>query len=188
MVDIEPQFRSTEAALRHLCRFNYEQYAPTPLAWLNGEPGSEGKGMAGFDGAATAGLIGSYLATLPQLWRRLLMARHTPSSVPCECGSMCCSKSKLAPVWLYETAWISATVFLDLNMPRVRENLKVRDQLIMRYFKVKQRSMKELALMAGVHENTMTHYFSQLTILLHKEEKAAHQAINERLESAGLVG
>ena len=95
-------------------------------------------------------MVGAQLATLPQLWRRILIARYSPRASPCECGRTCCRGYKLNGRWLIEVAWLSATIFLDLDLPLLNEKQKIKDAMVIRYFGQKDRNMEELARQAGV--------------------------------------
>lgn len=181
-----PLFRDTVSALRFAFRLDYENYDTSMLADLAAGPRSgTGSGLGGLEAAGTAGLIGAQLVSLPQLWRRILIARHCHRS---KCCPTCGTDDKIKTMeWLIEVSWISATVWLEIQIPRLKYMVKVRDGMVRRYFG-DTILLKTLAKEAGVTENTMTQYNNQLVTELKKEEKAAHHAIDERLRNTGLVG
>lgn len=193
-------FRDAESALRFLFRIEYENYERSLLADLASGPRPNGRGLAGLDGAGNAGIIGAQLATLPQLWRRILTVRSLVRQTRCECGRSCCSGVKTNPRWLVEVAWISETVFLDLQLPLLREKRRVREALVCLYFRsgnVAARllgidagkvNFQKVADVAGIHRNTLSDYNSQLCTILGREEKQAWSSIEERMQSAGIVG
>ena len=185
----EPLFPDAAAALKFLTRVQYENFERSVLADLASGPRPFGRGLGGLEGAGTAGLIGAQLATLPQLHRRILLAKYAPRASECECGRACCQGWKANAHWLIEVAWVSATVWLELQMPLLKDKQKIKDAMVVRYFGNRdKKNMEELAKAAGVHRNTLSEYNNQLVTLLKKEEKAAYGAIEERLISAGLVG
>ena len=183
----EALFHDAVAAMKFYTRFEYEQYERSMLADMT-SPRPFGRGLGGLEGAGTAGMVGAQLATLPQLWRRILIARYTPRASPCECGRTCCRGYKPNGRWLIEVAWLSATIFLDLDLPLLNEKQKIKDAMVIRYFGQKDRNMEELARQAGVHRNTMSEYNNQLVTVLKHAEKSGYGALEERLISAGLVG
>ena len=182
-----PLFRDVEAALRFAFRYEYEQFERTALANMASGPSPEGRGLGGLDGAATCGMIGAQLATMPQLWRRILVARFALKEVKCNCMRLCCRGYTWNGRWLIEVAWISATVFMDLKAPLLRGKDAVRDKLCMRYFGRRDETMQTLANAAGVHLNTLSEYNNQLVTTLKGEERRAYDGITERLKTAELI-
>ncbi len=178
-------FRSVDDALKFAFRFEYEAYERSALAQLASGPSSPGKGLGGLDGAATAGIIGMHLATIPQLWRRILIARYSPRSTECECGRSCCSGYKPNHLWQSEITWLSESVLMALTA--TISNRRLRNGIVLKYFGQRIK-LGELADYCKVHRDTASDHAHKIITMLKVEEKAAYNAIDERLRSVGMIG
>jgi hypothetical protein len=186
-----PQFRSVDAALRFYCDANTAAYELSSPELIGGDK-PEGNGLCGLDGAGTRGIIGANLATLAQLWRRILLAKYTRAEVPCICFRSCCSKFKLNPPWAIEIIWISETIMLDLSATLLRQKPYLRQDIVERYFGRKHNARKltnkEIATRSSVSERTVASFTADVAIRLRIEEQRGYAAIDERLRSAKVVG
>jgi len=187
-----PAFRSIDAAMRFYCDANTENYQASTLADLIGGSRPQGNGLGGLDGAAERGIIGANLATLPQVWRRILLARYSRSEVSCDCLRSCCSKYKLNPPWAIEVIWLGETVMLDLTAPLLRQKPNLRQDIVGRYFNRKHNGRKltnkEIANRSKVSERTVASFTADIAVRLRMEEQRAYSAMDERLRTAKLVG
>lgn len=95
----EKLFRTPVDAL--IFAFNYSmQQQGRPLADRMASPGGRsGKGLAGNDGAAQAGMIWYELQRMPEVEVAVLVARFAPRSMPCTCTNACCSGYTPNPAW-----------------------------------------------------------------------------------------
>lgn len=191
-----PQFRDIDGALKFaFSYYDYEQYQRTSMAIMAGGPQPEGKGLSGFDGAATIGILFTHLGQIPQLWRRILLARFMPRTSEC----LSCASKIDHPRWLGEIDWISYALVdvLDSNVPPY----KLRTACVMKYFESRKRGKQgilgndhsavriaDVADVCRIHRNTAARHYDRIKAILKQEEKQAYNAFDERLRSAGLVG
>lgn len=178
-------FPDVDAALKWAFRLEYGAYERSSLADLAGGPKPDGRGLGGLDGAATAGIIGVHLSTIPQLWRRILIARYAVRSAVCECGRLCCSGKQPNPAWQAEIVWLAESVMVALS--GCISNRRLRHGIVLKYFGQKVR-LGELADYCHVNRDTASDQCHKVVAMLKAEEKAAYAAIDERLRSVGLVG
>src|SRR5262245_5671313 len=85
----EPAFTSAHAALKFAFNFSHGTLKRGVLAQMLGGGGS-GRGLAGLDGAAQAGMIQCELGALSKIRRSILAAKFAPQHEPCACRSPCC--------------------------------------------------------------------------------------------------
>lgn len=178
-------FRGVDEALKFAFRYEYEQYERTALAQMASGPVPESKGLSGLDGAATCGIIGVHLGTMPQLWRRILIARYAPRASECDCGRPCCCGHKPNPKWQAEITWLSESVLMALTA--CVSNRRLRNGIVLKYFGQRVR-LGELADYCHVHRNTASDQAHKIVSMLKAEEKSAYASIDERLRSVGLIG
>lgn len=181
----KPQFRSVDEALKFAFRFEYESYERSALATLAGGPSPEGNGLGGLEGAATCGIIGVHLGTMPQLWRRILIARYAPKASECDCGRPCCCGHRPNPKWQAEITWLSESVLLALTA--TVSNRRLRNGIVLKYFGQRVK-LGELADYCHVHRDTASDHAHKIITMLKAEEKQAYAAIDERLRNVGMVG
>ena len=183
-----PAFRSIDAAMRFYCDANTAIYETSSFADLVDGVMSQGNGLGGFDGAATCGIIGANLATIPQLWRRSLIARYSNKEKDCDCLRKCCQGWTLHPVFVNETAWISASIATsELLLPSLKNDPRFRESVVRRFFGHRRWTLQDIADLHGLHTNTVKNGFDKVVLILRKEEKRAYAAIDERLRFTGLV-
>ncbi len=178
-------FRSVDDALKFAFRFEYEAYERSALAQMASGPSPQGKGLGGLDGAATVGIIGVHLSTIPQLWRRILIARYAPKATECDCGRPCCSGHRPNPAWQSEITWLAESVLLALTA--TISNRRLRNGIVLKYFGQRVK-LGELADYCKVHRDTASDHAHKIISMLKAEERAAYNAIEERLRNVGMVG
>ena len=181
----EAPFRDVDGALKFYCNFQYEAYERTGLAQMASGPSPNGKGLAGLDGAATCGIIGVHLSTIPQLWRRILIARYSPRAKECVCGNLCCQGHRPNPMWQAEIIWIAESVLLALT--GTVSNARLRKGIVLKHFGQRVK-LGELADYCRVNRDTASDHCHKIVTMLKAEEKSAYAAIDERLRSVGMVG
>lgn len=163
----DPLFKCAHDALAFAYRYNFQQYAPTPVAKLmRGKIGS-GKGLVGVDGAAQAGIIRGLIEPLD----------------PCEKAAIC-AKYAFEPkelLWARNTLIVPALTAL----PTGAHNRRMVDALVQRYFGRKVK-LKELAAQYGIHHNTMTQRWACIKRQLTQIEYRAIDRAEEILIDAGL--
>ena len=94
-----PLFASAEAALRFALNFRADHYV-RPVMNRHAAPAcGVGKGLAGLDGAAQAGMIRRALSALGSHAEAVLVARMAVPRQRCECGAACCAGTRPNPVW-----------------------------------------------------------------------------------------
>ena len=190
--EVHCQFRSVDAALRFYCDGNTAAYESSSLADLIGGSRPDGNGLGGLDGAGERGIIGANLATLPQLWRRLLLAKFTKPEVPCRCLRSCCSKVKINGAWAIEIAYIGETVMVDLSAPLLRQKPILREDIIGRFCNRRYAGEKltnaQIAKRHEISERTVQSYSSSICGMLKTEYQRAYSSFDERLRNAKVVG
>ncbi|MFA5633487.1 MAG: hypothetical protein WC997_18520 [Porticoccaceae bacterium] len=107
-----------------------------------------GKGLAGLDGAAQAGMILWQLRVLSNLHQAILCARFSPQDEPCPC----CQNPKMRDQWMAAVRVISDAAVTSALSGHLT-NRALRDGLVARYFGRKVH-LQELAARAGVHRDT----------------------------------
>ena len=192
LMEHQAQFRSVDAALRFYCDGNTAAYETSSMSDLIGGSRPDGNGLGGLDGAGERGVIGSNLATLPQLWRRLLLAKFTKPEIPCRCLRSCCSRVKINGAWAIEIAYISETVMVDLSAPLLRQKPILREDIIGRFCNRRYAGEKltnaQIAKRHEISERTVQSYSSSICAMLKNEYQRAYSSFDERLRSAKVVG
>jgi hypothetical protein len=192
LMEHSAQFRSVDAALRFYCDGNTAAYETSSMSDLIGGSRPDGNGLGGLDGAGERGIIGSNLKTLPQLWRRLLLAKFTKPEVKCYCLRSCCSRMKINGAWAIEIAYIGETVMLDLHAPLLKQKPQLREDIIGRFCNRRHFGEKltnaQIAKRNEVSERSVQTYSTGICGMLKNEYQRAYSSFDERLRTAKVVG
>ena len=192
LMEHSAQFRSVDAALRFYCDGNTAAYEASSLSDLIGGSRPDGNGLGGLDGAGERGIIGSNLSTLPQLWRRLLLAKFTKPEITCYCLRSCCSKVKINGAWAIEVAYIGQTVMIDLHAPLLKQKPGLREDIVGRFCNRRYLGEKltnaQIAKRNEVSERSVQTYSTSISSMLKNEYQRAYSSFDERLRSAKVVG
>jgi DNA-binding transcriptional ArsR family regulator len=168
MID-EPLFPHAHAALVFAFRFSGQSgAAPTPMAKLMRGPAATGKGLAGLDGAAQAGMIRCEVEALEPILRNIIVARFA----------------------FEDLERLRALLAL---IPHAAEQLgtginsrRMVDTLVQRYFGARV-LLCDLAEQIGVHSSTVTRTWQKIYARFQADEARAGAEIGDRLRIAGLV-
>lgn len=120
-----------------------------------------GKGLAGHDGAAQAGMILRRVTELSRLHQAILHARFAPREEPCPC----CHSSRPVLEWMAAIREISDVAVTHALTGHVT-NRSLRDGLVMRYFGHKV-TLQELAKRANVNRDTASAHNDMIIRWLH---------------------
>lgn len=107
-----------------------------------------GKGLAGNDGAAQAGMIRKRTEDLSRLHQAIIYARFAPQEDSCPC----CQRPKLSDEWMAAIRVISDAAVTNALSGHLT-NRVLRDGLVARYFGQKVH-LQKLAADAGVNRDT----------------------------------
>lgn len=178
MSEADPVFRGVEEALRFA--FRHPQGAPARpmMSRLADGPSRPGRGLSGLDGAGQAGLILSALATLGELHESIAQARYLPHSLPCECGSECCTGYRVNPEWRIA---IDAITERTTNLiPHRPIMLKLRKAVVCRHFGEKVNFI-DIAKTLRVDRDTVSDHANIVVTFLKDQERLMRGRLSERL-------
>lgn len=164
----DPLFDSAYSALAFAFRFSTQQYQPTPMARLmRGSLGS-GKGLAGLDGAAQAGLIRGMVEKLQEFERAAIIARFS---------------------WKSAEGYGAKIVLMGPALASLGTGVHSRrmvDHLVQKFYGERV-YLKELAELVGMHANTMTDRWRCIRKALTELEHRAIDRAEAEFQVAGLV-
>lgn len=185
----EPLFASTHAALTFCLNFVEQQYERPMMNRLASPVVGSGKGLAGLDGAAQAGMIRSELRRLGRLDESVLIARCATPSLPCSCGHACCSGEKPHREWTDAIGELARDLKRGVFDNR-EVNIMLRRSYVLRYFTPKKarESIDVVAERYGVVRNTFSAHYGKVKTHLTKIEDRAFDALDQRLRAGGVVG
>lgn len=180
----EPIFTSAHAALKFAFNFSHGTLKRGVLAQMLGG-GGNGRGLAGLDGAAQAGMIQCELGALSEVRRSIVVAKFSPQHEPCSCRSSCCRG------WVENRAFGDAIKFISeyILVEGLTGNIshyRLRRSIVLRYFGVRV-SFVELATMCGVNRDTASDLNKRVMGHLDHEKGAAMNEVDDRLRAAGIV-
>lgn len=163
----EPLFDSAHAALTFAFNYTAQVYDRPLMARLATSPRPHGgKGLAGTDGAAQAGMVLAKLDELPELHQLLILARFMPKTTTCPC----CASDVWDADWMAVVRKISDAAMAHGILSGHLVHRSVRDGLVARYFAGKegrQRILLErLAIRASISERTVVDQNSKITLWL----------------------
>lgn len=194
----EPLFKSAHAALTFAYNFSESSLDRPLMNRMADKYKATGKGLAGLDGAAQAGMILRELRDLSRLDQMILIAKFGKriGECPC-CGGEVPNATWLAAVREISDAAASAALSGHVTM-RV-----LRDGIVARYFGQKVH-LQALAKKAGVHPDTATKQNGQVVLWLRGTrltrkgrevlpgqvgaEQRALAAADEALHLSGILG
>jgi hypothetical protein len=185
----EPLFTSTHAALTFCLNFVEQQYERPMMNKLASPVVGGGKGLAGLDGAAQAGMIRSNLRRLTRVEECALIARCAPPTLPCHCGHVCCGGEKPHREWtdaIGELARdLKRSVFDDREV-----NIMLRRAYVLRYFtrKKDREAIETVAARFDIVRNTFSAHYSRVKVYLQKIEDRGFDVLDERFRETGVVG
>lgn len=145
-------FRNVDAALAFAMNFAHGTLKKTELARLMGGPSSSGKGLAGLDGAAQAGMIKRALEAMPEVYRYVLVARFAPLSLACPCKRPCCRGWRESPEWSEAVDWLAKHI-LEIGLTANVKSWAFRRAVVSRYFGAKV-TFIQIAGDCGVNRDT----------------------------------
>jgi hypothetical protein len=176
--EADPVFRGVDEALRFA--FRHPQGSPerSLQSRLADGPSRPGKGLAGLDGAGQAGFVLSALASLGEFYESIAQARYLPHSVPCSCGSDCCTKYRVNPEWRIAIDTITdRTTNLIPHRPIM---LRLRKAVVVRYFGEKV-NFVEIAKGLRVDRDTVSNHANVVASFLKDQERLMRSKLIERL-------
>jgi hypothetical protein len=183
----ESIFLSAHAALTFAYRFSYDQYERPLMNRLATKYVGSGKGLAGLDGAAQAGIIRAEVAALGKIRDAIVVAWHAPWTLPCSCKSPCCSGEKPNQEFQEAISIISdhAVTLLSGKL----SNGRLRRAIVMRCFRVPQK-LSDVAEACGVHRDTVSDHSRIIKRWLSEKDGEIEKSITaaeQRLVAAGIV-
>lgn len=185
----EPLFNSAHAALVYAYSFSTQASPPkTPVAKLMQGPTGEGKGLAGIDGAAQAGMIRNEVVRLGKIAEAIIVSRNAPRWSPCSCRAACCSGRKLNREWIDAISTLADNV-RTTALHGCTSNGLMRREYVIRYFtrQGERVSLEALADKYDMDRKTAGAHAGRVVKYLRTLEHAAEGAINDSLVAAGLI-
>lgn len=181
-----PLFANSHAALIFAFYYGLQQSPPSIMNALMNPPTESGKGLAGVDGAAQAGMIKNEIQKIGKVGMSIITARFAPKTIACECGSLCCSGFKANKDWVNAIAYLSDHVRSTALAGCVSNGL-LRREYVVRYFSAeKQRtSLEQIAKKHEVSINTVSAHNQKVFQLLGGIRRGKHRAGG--LEDAALA-
>lgn len=198
---LEPLFESAHGALVFAFNFSGQCYDRPMMNRLASPAFGSGKGLAGLDGAAQAGMIRAEVQAMGQLAEAILIARLAPRVTPCSCRSSCCSGHRPNKEWGNAIAVLSDHI-RTTALAGCTSNGLLRREYVVRYFtrKAERISLEALADKHDVARNTVSAHAAKVTLLLGGVqarngkpatpglEEIAMNAAEDRLRDIGMVG
>lgn len=181
----EPLFTSAHAALKFALNFTHGTLKRPALGQLQGG-GGNGRGLAGLDGAAQAGMIRAELESLERQRCQVLVAWFTTQSVPCSCRMACCRGFRENAEWAEAVDWLTEFALVERLTGTVSHH-RLRRVLVMRVFGVRNPSLSEIATACGVHRDTASDYNKRVDERLKKEQRIGMAEIETRFKERGIV-
>ncbi|MDS1141727.1 hypothetical protein RE432_14900 [Pusillimonas sp. SM2304] len=157
----EPLFKTAHQALTFAYNFSDSSLDRPLMNRLADKFKPTGKGLAGLDGAAQAGMILRNLKALPRLYQMILVARFAPQGSECHC----CGGPVPSLIWLGAIREISDAAVTQALSGHVTMRA-LRDGLVARYFGQKLH-LQALAKKANVNRDTASKQNGQIVIWLH---------------------
>lgn len=171
-------FKGVDEALRFA--FRHPQGAPDrPLmSRLADGPSRPGRGLSGLDGAGQAGFVLSALASLGEFHESIAQARFLPHSMPCECGSACCTGWRVNQPWRIAIDLITErTTNLIPHRPIM---LRLRHAVVCRHFGEKV-NFVDIAKGLRVDRDTVSNHANTVSTFLKQQESLMRGRLTERL-------
>ncbi len=194
-------FNSAHAALVFAFNFSAQCYDRPMMNRLAAPAIGSGKGLAGLDGAAQAGMIRAEVQALGKFAEAIIIARLAPRSIPCYCRSSCCVGRKTNKDWM-DAISVLADYARTNALAGCTANGMLRREYVVRYFSRKDErvGLEALAEKHGIARNTVSAHNAKVAMWLggvpaRKDspaqpgiEQAAFDAAEDRLRSIGMVG
>lgn len=186
---LEPLFESAHGALVFAFNFSGQCYDRPMMNRLASPAFGSGKGLAGLDGAAQAGMIRAEVQAMGQLAEAILIARIAPRSVPCHCRSSCCSGHRPNKDWTDAISYLAEYV-RTTALAGCTSNGLLRREYVLRYFTRKDDriSLEALAEKHDLNRQTVSAHASKVAKTIKELESIAQSAAEDRLMAAGMVG
>ncbi|KAG0188270.1 hypothetical protein DFQ28_005162 [Apophysomyces sp. BC1034] len=148
-----------------------------------------GKGLAGLDGAAQAGMIRSEVKALGKLAESMLIARISPRSEPCSCRSACCGGSRTNTEW-FDAIGALTEYAKNGALAGTNANGMMRQDYVARYFAMRDQrvSLERLAEKYDLNRQTVGAHYGKLSKVFKEIESRAQNAIEDKLREIGVVG
>ncbi|MDR2365853.1 MAG: hypothetical protein LBD68_08390 [Zoogloeaceae bacterium] len=192
-------FRSAHAALTFAYNFSGQHYDRPLIARMASKEEWHGKGLAGLDGAAQAGMIRAEVHALGKLPEAIITARFAPPTLPCSCGAPCCCGKRRNEEWINAIAVI-ADESRRTALAGCESNGLMRREYVIRCFvnKTERESLERIAERHGIHVDTVSAHAKKIANWLSGrrekhgvdivgEEQKSLDAIEARLAGSGVV-
>lgn len=185
----EPLFSSAYSALVFAFNVSRQCYDRPFMNKVASPAIGSGKGLAGLDGAAQAGMIRAEVKALGELAEAFLIARIAPRSEPCSCRSACCGGSRTNSEWFDAISALSEYA-RNAALAGTTANGMLRQAYVARYFAMKDQrvSLELLAEKHDLNRQTIGTHYSKLSKVFKEVESLAQNAIEDRLREIGVVG
>lgn len=165
----EPLFANAHAALTFAYRFNHQCASPSVMLKMMRGPVGSGKGLAGIDGAAQAGMIRCEVDALPPYERNLIVARFAIEP----------KENLPAKIALIQSAF----TLLGTGVHHYR----LVDNLVQRYFGCKDVQLADWASRLNVHPSTITRKWQAIRNGFRKGEVRAQEMVEARIRDKGMI-
>lgn len=180
----EALFTSAHSALVFAFNFSGQQYDRPMMNRIASPAIGSGKGLAGLDGAAQAGMIKAELRALGLIYEAVLIARIAPKWTPCDCGAPCCGGRKTNGEWF--DAIGTLTAYAKDALQGCFSHYNMRNAIVQKYFGVNI-SLADIADACDVNRDTASSHNARVLKVLKADESKAWAAIDGRLIAAGMV-
>ena len=179
----EPLFQSAAAAAAFALNFRGKNYQLSSINRMAQPSVTSGRGLAGLDGAAQAGMIRAELAELSLIGESIIVAEIANKTLPCDCKAACCSGETTNPEW---AAAIGVLSNIAKELKIAPSHMNVRANLLRRFFGI-DLEITEIAKMCGVSRDTVSTHNSKLVSTFTALKKKAWADFDARLVNVGMI-
>lgn len=152
------------------------------------------EGLSGLDGAATAGFVLQVLASLPEQQQLVLIAECLRPALACVCRAPCCSGHRPNRAWVTAINSICDHLRDEAQLSKTGKkgystSPGLRLAIVEKFF-VSSRDfvLLRIAERNDVSEQTVVNHRRPILTYLEKQQRAGWRALDEALNSAGIVG
>ena len=176
----EGLFQSVNAALQ----FAYNYQGSPVLSVMNrmGQVSGAvlGKGLAGVDGAAQAGMIKRHVASLGKFPEALIIAEFAPRTYPCSCRSLCCLGYTRNQQWSDAVNNIADIVRIEA-LGEYKTTHPIRRACVEKFFgcSVTQTRMAETL---DIHESTLSRMIGKVRRYLTQQQDQVMMGLEDALK------
>lgn len=151
-----------------------------------------GERLKGLNAAHQAGVILAVVRRLDPHHGRILAARYTHPTFPCQCQSPCCQGYRPTLRWVGAVSYLCEFLMVQASVVDGKEGLStdpnLRRLIVERHFLRSETSNAQLARKAKMSAITVAKHAEWITTYLEREEDEANKQIALLLDQEGITG